>query len=1072
MSVFAKPSIGQKLIGSFIFVLIVLGVQSYLSTKSLSHVNEETTGIVNVNQPALVRALELKSQLHDTGRNLGFFLVTHQDDDRKEYQESFDSLWQKLNALRAEPAIQGQERLLDRMEMLHAAIRKVEEIEQELAEISIDPVRNMPAMRYASETFNPEYRERLQLLNAMIEEEQQKPREERQGIYHSLVSLRYHWTALNNEQRVFLAFRTPAAIENATMYKAMVRTEVKTLLDLKDAMSFEQEDAFERFEGGLDAYWTILNELFRLHTSDDWRQDAHLLRMQLLPALRQIDAAIQGLVSEFEDDSRRSAESASALFQSEKANNIVMFALAFVVLGLLGLFLLRSITRPIRTAVEVADEIAQGHLDNEIVVRSQDELGELLSALSAMQEDLRLRIEADARTAAENLRIRHALDNVATAVTVFDSRNKLIYLNLAAQALMKSVQQEVSKRHPDFRADALLGRRFPDYLDDPAVKSAYQGELKEQASYDTVFGGRNLHMVARPVYDDRGKLQGRVTQWTDVTEDLRAAQEERQRIAAERVVAAENARIRSALDNVSSNLMLTDDQRRIIYMNRSAETLFRERQEEIRRELPGFDPDRMIGASIDDFHSNQAHQSSLLSQIRSTHEVEVQIGELSMKITATPVFDDEGRRLGTAVEWVDRTQELAVEREIDGLIDAARVGDLSRRILLEGKHGFFLQLGEGFNELLDQLGSVFEDIARVMSRIADGDLNQRINRDYSGTFGVVKNDINRTLANLSEVLAGLVDASDSIASASGEISSGNSNLSLRTEKQASSLEETASSLEQLTSTVRNNASNAQQANQLATAAQHSALRGGEVVSDTVSAMQEIRAASNHIAEIIGVIDEIAFQTNLLALNASVEAARAGEQGRGFAVVASEVRNLASRSADAAKEIRQLIEDSMTKVHAGTELVNASGETLGEIVANTKEVGDIIADIATASVQQAAGIEQVNHAVATMDEMTQQNATLAEQTSAASASMSEKAAEMQRLVAFFQAGNRPDPAISAFAAQQAVVIERDSTISEAQRESASDLSRGSPGIVIERNRTAATHAGVSLNATDGDEWEEF
>ena len=247
------------------------------------------------------------------------------------------------------------------------------------------------------------------------------------------------------------------------------------------------------------------------------------------------------------------------------------------------------------------------------------------------------------------------------------------------------------------------------------------------------------------------------------------------------------------------------------------------------------------------------------------------------------------------------------------------------------------------------------------------------------------------------------DAADEVGTAAEQINGGNQNLSSRTEQQASSLQETASSLEQLTATVRNNADNARQANQVATGARATAQRGGARWAKAIAAMEQINAASNRIAEIIGVIDEIAFQTNLLALNASVEAARRVNRG-GFAVVASEVRNLASRSANAAKEIKDLIRDSVDKVQAGSELVNQSGD-LEEIVAGVKKVGDIIAEISAASTEQSTGIDQVNQAVSTMDQMTQQNAALAEQTSAASQAMRDNAANMRELMAFFKMGGR-------------------------------------------------------------------
>jgi PAS domain S-box-containing protein len=463
----------------------------------------------------------------------------------------------------------------------------------------------------------------------------------------------------------------------------------------------------------------------------------------------------------------------------------------------------------------------------------------------------------------------------------------------------------------------------------------------------------------------------------------------------------ENLRIRTALDNVTSNVMLANTDREIMYLNKSVARLFESVEDDIRADLPDFDAGKLLGANIDVFHKNPAHQARLLDNLSSTHQSELLIGGRTMRIVANPVIDDKGNRLGTAVEWADRTQEVVVEKEIDDLVEAASAGDLDRRLTVEGKEGFFLQLSTRFNSLLDELTSVFEDIGRVMRYMAGGDLSQSITRDYEGTFGVVKDDINQTIANVEKTVSRLLSISDQVSTAAEEISTGNHNLSARTEQQAASLEQTASSMEELTSTVKNNASNAEQANAIAMSARGAAEKGGQVVDEAVSAMQQISESSNRIAEIIGVIDEIAFQTNLLALNASVEAARAGEQGRGFAVVATEVRNLASRSAAAAKEIKELIEDSVKKVKSGYELVNDTGESLTEIVDGVKKVGDIIAEIAAASTEQSNGIDQVNKAVASMDEVTQQNAALAEQTSAASAAMSDNAAEMNETMGFFK-----------------------------------------------------------------------
>jgi methyl-accepting chemotaxis protein len=254
------------------------------------------------------------------------------------------------------------------------------------------------------------------------------------------------------------------------------------------------------------------------------------------------------------------------------------------------------------------------------------------------------------------------------------------------------------------------------------------------------------------------------------------------------------------------------------------------------------------------------------------------------------------------------------------------------------------------------------------------------------------------------VIQNLKRTASEVQGGADEISRGNMNLSQRTEQQASSLEETASSMEEMTSTIRQNADNAAQANQLAQAARKSAESGGEVVAQAVTAMQGINSASSKIADIIGVIDEIAFQTNLLALNAAVEAARAGEQGRGFAVVATEVRSLASRSAEAAKEIKVLINDSVAKVADGSKLVERSGQTLTEIVGAVKKVTDIVAEIAAASQEQASGIEQVNKAVTSMDEVTQQNAALVEEAAAAAQGLTEQAAALNQMIAKYRTGD--------------------------------------------------------------------
>ena len=507
--------------------------------------------------------------------------------------------------------------------------------------------------------------------------------------------------------------------------------------------------------------------------------------------------------------------------------------------------------------------------------------------------------------------------------------------------------------------------------------------------------------IAQGLYDNRID----VTRDDEIGKMMQALQATQARagfdMSEARRVADESLRIKIGLDNVATNVMIADRDNNIIYMNQAVARMFQDAQDDIRKDLPGFDAARLIGTNIDSFHKNPAHQREMLARLKGTHRAAIKLGGRSFALAVTPVVNERGERLGTAVEWQDRTAEVAIENEVADLVSSAASGDFTKRLVTEGKQGFFRELAGGLNQLVEVVQAGLNDIARVLNAIARGQLTERIEADYSGTFGQLKDDSNTTVERLRETVLRIKESTEAINTASQEIAVGNQDLSSRTEEQASSLEETASSMEELNATVKQNAENARQANDLAKNSNEIAEKGGAMVKRVVATMDEIQGSSKKIAEIVGVIDSIAFQTNILALNAAVEAARAGEQGRGFAVVASEVRNLAQRSATAAKEIKNLIAESVEKVDGGARLVQEAGSTMDDVVTSFQLVANLVTEITNASREQSSGIEQVTQAVSQMDEVTQQNAALVEEAAAAAESLEEQARALVQAVSMFR-----------------------------------------------------------------------
>jgi PAS domain S-box-containing protein len=732
----------------------------------------------------------------------------------------------------------------------------------------------------------------------------------------------------------------------------------------------------------------------------------------------------------------------------------VLTGLGLAVAAVSGVVMGSNIQKAAVNTTNALNKFAEGNLSFPINTKANDEFGKIMQALKSMQIKIGFDVNDARKVAEQALRLQSALDNSSTAFTFGDHNNQLMYMNKAAETVWTMMVPEIVKQHPDFSIDSMMGGNISQYIENSEDRKVFAEKLTATKHMEISMYGRRVSLNIIPVYNEKNEYLGRMTQWHDRTDEV-VAEQEVIRLVGDAVAGKLSERVdlsvlpagfimdigqgmNKILDAVIGPLNVAAD-----YVDKFANGV-----------IPAPITENYNGDFnvLKDNLNSCVHALNLLVKDANMLAQAAAEGKLDTRADATKHWGDYRK----VVEGVNATLDSVIGplNIAAKYMDDISKGNIPAKIT-DHYQGDFNQIKDNLNTCIDAVNRLVSDANMLAEAAKDGRISTRADvTQHQGNFRQVVEGVNQTLDMIVAPIAAVKLAVETITTAAGEISTGNSDLSARTEQQASSLEETAASMEELAGTVKQNADNAKQANQLALTASGVAIKGGQVVAEVVNTMTGINASAHKIEDIISVIDGIAFQTNILALNAAVEAARAGEQGRGFAVVAGEVRNLAQRSASAAKEIKELITDSVNKTAEGTKLVENAGSTMEEVVTSVQRVADIISEIAAASAEQTTGIDQVNQAVTSMDEVTQQNAALVEEAAAAAESLLEQANQLSDVVGVFK-------------------IEGAASDRSGERRAAHSPMRSSKPVATPRPVAKPVMAKVTAKTgTDDGDWEEF
>lgn len=728
---------------------------------------------------------------------------------------------------------------------------------------------------------------------------------------------------------------------------------------------------------------------------------------ETLPALIDYLNSLQNFNQSIQTDNEINNKIISDLSQSIFINFTIVLLLAILVLIVSFFWIMKSITSPIAAGLNTIEAVKKGNLSQRIPIQSQDELGLFQSGINSMLDSVfelnqnsvvisdlmqRLANEKDLKVA-----IQFALDKIRDEFgwaygsfwTVDKGSNELKFslesgtvgVEFKQVSMSSSFKEGVGLNGRSWRnRDLVFAKDLAEVTDCVRAPSARKAGVKSGIAFPIIVAGEVIGTMDFFTMVEIELTQSRADIFKNISSILSSTLTRINDVN-------EMVRIKVALDNVTTNVMMADGDLNVTYMNKAIVKMFSNGESQIKNQLSNFELKKLIGSNIDGFHKDPSHQRNLLANLTTTFRSSISIGGRFFDLIANPIISEKGERLGSVVEWSDVTNELAVQKEIETIIDGAVEGDFEKRVKLDGKEKFFLKISEGINQLLDISSKGLKDVVQALGKISTGDLSTKITDDYKGIFGELKEYVNNTIQKLETTISEVKTKADTLVEAAEEVTSTAQTLSQGASEQAASVEETSASLEEMTASIEQNAENAKQTESISTKSAKEAAEGGKAVINTVDAMKQI-------ADKISIIEDIAYQTNLLALNAAIEAARAGEHGKGFAVVASEVRKLAERSQKSANEISSLASGSV-------QIAETAGRLINEIVPAINKTADLVQEISAASSEQSSGVNEVNKAMTQLDQVSQQSASASEELAAIAEELKSQAGQLLESIAFFK-----------------------------------------------------------------------